>query len=229
MRPPILSISGSDSTGQSGIQADIQTIAALGGYALTAITSVTWPPSNSPEGERTKAFPREPKVDESQGLDGAAILGQVEGIISTFHPKAIKVGLVTDSETIRLLRNEVIATNRLVVAPGIFDAEGKQMIDDDAIKAIAKYLVPEALLLMLRCKDAEKMLGLSIKTDDDMVEAAKQLTEMGAEWVLLRGGQHTKGRLTALLYNSSTFQFFTSYNTEGWQKHGVAGALSAAS
>ena len=218
---PILSISGSDSTGQAGIQADIQTIAALGGHALTAITSVTWPPSNSPEGERTKAFPRE-------GLDGAAILGQVEGIISTFHPKAIKVGLVTDAETIRLLRNEVIATNRLVVAPGIFDADGRQMIDDEAVKAIAKYLVPEALLLMLRCKDAEKMLGLSIKTDDDMLEAAKKLQEMGAEWVLLRGGQHTKGRLTALLYNASTSQFFSSYNTEGWQKHGVAGALSAA-
>lgn len=202
---PILSISGSDSTGQSGIQADIQTIAALGGHALTAVTCIP-----------------------DYALPSEVVLAQVSSIISTFHPKAIKVGLVTDCETIRLLRNEVIATNRLVVAPGIFDADGRQMIDDEAVKAIAKYLVPEALLLMLRCKDAEKMLGLSIKTDDDMLEAAKKLREMGAEWVLLRGGQHTKGRLTALLYNASTSQFFTSYNTEGWQKHGVAGALSAA-
>ena len=202
---PILSISGSDSTGQSGIQADIQTIAALGGHALTAVTCVT-----------------------DYALPSEVVLAQVSSIISTFHPKAIKVGLVTDAETIRLLRNEVIATNRLGVAPGIFDADGRQMIDDEAVKAIAKYLVPEALLLMLRCKDAEKMLGLSIKTDDDMLEAAKKLQEMGAEWVLLRGGQHTKGRLTALLYNASISQFFTSYNTEGWQKHGVSGALSAA-
>ncbi len=222
MRPPILSISGSDSTGQSGIQADIQTIAALGGYALTAITSIgSYPLAPCP-------MPLAPKI----------VLGQVESIISTFHPKAIKVGLVTDSETIRLLRNEVIATNRLVIAPGIFDADGRQMIGDEAIKAIAKYLIPEALLLMLRCKDAEKMLGLSIRTDDDMLEAASRLHDMGAEWVLLRGGQHTKGRLTALLYGSNeargkgqgarNFQFFASYNTEGWQKHGVAGALSAA-
>ena len=202
---PILSISGSDSTGQSGIQADIQTIAALGGHALTAVTCIS-----------------------DFALPSEVVLAQVSSIISTFHPKAIKVGLVTDAETIRLLRNEVIATRRLVVAPGIFDADGKQMIDDEAIKAIARYLIPEALLLMLRCKDAEKLLGLSIKTDDDMLEAAKQLREMGAEWVLLRGGQHTKGRLTALLYNASTSQFFTSYNTEGWKKHGVAGALSAA-
>ena len=174
---PILSISGSDSTGQSGIQADIQTIAALGGHALTAVTCIS-----------------------DFALPSEVVLAQVSSIISTFHPKAIKVGLVTDAETIRLLRNEVIATRRLVVAPGIFDADGKQMIDDEAIKAIARYLVPEALLLMLRCKDAEKLLGLSIKTDDDMLEAAKQLRDMGAEWVLLRGGQHTKGRLTALLF-----------------------------
>ncbi|MBR4130230.1 MAG: bifunctional hydroxymethylpyrimidine kinase/phosphomethylpyrimidine kinase [Bacteroidaceae bacterium] len=211
---PILSISGSDSTGQSGIQADIQTIAALGGHALTAVTCIS-----------------------DFALPSEVVLAQVSSIISTFHPKAIKVGLVTDAETIRLLRNEVIATRRLVVAPGIFDADGKQMIDDEAIKAIARYLVPEALLLMLRCKDAEKLLGLSIKTDDDMLEAAKQLRDMGAEWVLLRGGQHTKGRLTALLFGpekdnvqSSMFnvQWFSSYNTQGWQKHGVSGALSAA-
>ena len=122
---PTLSISGSDSTGQSGIGADIQTIAALGGEARAAITCVG-----------SYALP--PKV----------VAGQVSSIISSSHPKAIKVGLVTDAETIRLLRNEVIATNRLVVAPGIFDSDGKQMVGDDVIEAFARYLIPEALLLM---------------------------------------------------------------------------------
>jgi len=104
---------------------------------------------------------------------------------------------------------------------------------------------------MLRCKDAEKMLGIDISTDDDMQEAARRLHEMGAEWVLLRGGQHTKGRITALLYcphspsrpsksplkgdfspspseRDGVRLFFTSYNIDGWQRHGVAAALSAA-
>ena len=81
---------------------------------------------------------------------------------------------------------------------------------------------------MLRCRDAEKMLGISIRTDDDMLDAARRLHEMGAEWVLLRGARHIKDRLIALLYSQNKTQFFSSYNTEGWQKHGVAGALSAA-
>ncbi len=205
--PYILSINGSDSTGQSGIGADIQTIAALGGHALTAITCAG-----------------------GYGLTSEIVRRQAEDIISAFHPKAIKVGLVTDSETVRLLRGEVIACRKLVIAPGIFDSEGRQMVNNDVIAAMSRYLVPEALLLMLRCRDAEKMLGICIRTDDDMLEAARQFHEMGAEWVLLRGGKHTKGRLTALLSHGEGVRssFFTSYNTEGWQRHGVAAALSAA-
>ncbi len=203
--PYIFSINGSDSTGQSGIGADIQTIAALGGHALTAITCI-----------------------EDYALPSEVVLKQVEEVISTFHPKAIKVGLVTDSKTVRLLRDEVIACRRLVVAPGIFDSDGKQMVNNDVIGTIARYLIPEALLLMLRCRDAEKLLATNIKTDDDMIEAARRLHKMGAEWVLLRGARHIKGRLIALLYGQNKTRFFSSYNTEGWQKHGVAGALSAA-
>ena len=229
-RIPILSISGSDSTGLSGIGADTQTIAALGGYAVTAVTCIS---SSLPQSiDRKGCFPLPPDI----------VISQVSSIVNKLHPKAIKVGLVTESETIRLLRDEVIASPRLVVAPGIFDSDGNQMIEDNAISAILKWLVPEALLLMLRCKDAEKMLGLSIKTDNDMTEAAQRLHEMGAKWVLLRGGQHTKGRLTALLYGPLQREkdspelsssggrglFFTSYNTDGWQRHGVAAALSAA-
>ncbi len=205
MRVPILSINGSDSTGQAGIGADIQTIAALGGYAVSAVSCVG-----------------------DYSLPSDTVLKQVGDIISTLHPKAIKVGLVTDSETVRRLRDEVIACRRLVVAPGIFDADCKPMVSDDVVEATKRHLVPEALLLMLRCRDAEKMLGISIRTDDDMLEAARLLHEMGAEWVLLRGARHIKGRLIALLYGQNKTQFFSSYNTEGWQKHGVAGALSAA-
>lgn len=205
MRIPILSINGSDSTGQAGIGADIQTIAALGGYAITAVSCVG-----------------------DYALPSDVVLKQVGKSISTLHPKAIKVGLVTNSETVRLLRSEVIACRRLVVAPGIYDADCKPMVSDDVVEATKRHLVPEALLLMLRCRDAEKMLGISIRTDDDMLEAARLLHEMGTEWVLLRGARHIKGRLIALLYGQNKTRFFSSYNTEGWQKHGVAGALSAA-
>ena len=233
MRIPILSINGSDSSGQSGIGADIQTIAALGGYAVSAVTCICTHATEMEQGARDMGQEDTDIHSISPApcllpLAPDIVVKQVEKSISLLHPKAIKVGLVTDSETVRQLRDEVIACRRLVVAPGIFDADGKPMVSDNVVEAIKRHLVPEALLLMLRCRDAEKMLGISIMTDDDMLEAARLFHEMGAEWVLLRGGQHTKGRVTALLFNFSTFHFFTSYNVDGWQRHGVAAALSAA-
>src|SRR5262247_4030948 len=37
----VLIVAGSDSGGGAGVQADIKTVTALGGYAMTAITAVT--------------------------------------------------------------------------------------------------------------------------------------------------------------------------------------------
>lgn len=221
-REGILSISGSDSTGESGIQADIKTIAALGAYAVTTVTCVSIHDA----------------AHTMYDLPSNIVVGQTASIVSDVHPRAIKIGLVRDAETIRLLRNEIIGCPRLVVAPGIYASDGSLMVDDDAIAALVRYLVPEAMLLMLRCRDAEKMLNIRIATDDDMLLAAKRFHQMGAQWVMLRGGHHSEGRLTALLYGADptnddttpppSHRFFTSYNTEGWQRHGVGGALSAA-
>ena len=215
MRPPILTAGGSDSTGQSGIGADIQTIAALGGHPLAAVTCLA---IQDTHGQRS-----------IQSLSARLVCEQVGAIIRNQHPRAIKVGLIGgDSETVRLLRDEVIACSRLVVAPGIFDSDGHRMVDEAVVQALLRHLVPEAMLLVLRARDAEGMLQQSIRSDDDMLRAARLLHEQGAQWVLLRGSSHTEGRLTALLSGPDSHRFFSSYNTDGWQRHGVAGAFSAA-
>lgn len=213
-KPPVLSISGSDSTGQSGIQADINTIAAMGGHALTAVSCITVQDSHG--------------VHEMYDLPATTTLSQVASIMADAHPKAVKVGLVRDCKTIWMLRDELTGCRNLVLAPGIYASDGSMMMQDDAIQMLTTCLVPEAQLLMLRCHDAEKLLDMTITTDDDMKQAAERLHQMGAEWIMLRGGQHTEGRLTALLYGQGTIRFFTSYNMDGWQRHGVGGALSAA-
>lgn len=161
----------------------------------------------------------------------SVIQQQISSIVSDFHPKAVKVGLLRSRESVKAVRDEIIGCSMIVVAPGVISSSGTQLIDDDTLEAIKQYLVPEATLLVVRCVEAEKFLDMKIVTDDDMLLAAKAFTDMGAEYVLLRGGVVSEGRVTALLYSknaSSSPSFFSSYNIEGWQQHGVGGALSAA-
>ncbi len=211
---PILTVTGSDNTGATGIQSDLKTITAMGCDALTSVTAVT---VQDEEG-------RIRIVDMSHEI----VLGQVRAIVKARNPVGVKVGMVRDTETIRSLRDEVSGAKILVLVPGIVSAAGERLMSDEAMEAWKRYLIPEASLLMLRCCEAELLLHCSILSDEDMIRAARSLMDMGAKAVFLRGGHQTQGRLTALLYSSGVQRFYSSQNTEGWQRHGVGAALSSA-
>lgn len=214
MRTRILTITGSDNTGGAGIQADINTITALGGEAVSAVTSVT---IQSLSG-----------IHSVHELPTELVIGQIKAIINDSHPRAIKIGLVHNPETIRLMRNEIVGCHHIICDPGILSSKGERLADAATIEAMCRYIMPETTLVILKCSEAEIVTGMAIKSNDDMIEAAKQLKGMGAKWILLRGGRQTEGRITALLYGNDTSSFFSSYNIEGWQRHGVGGALSTA-
>lgn len=91
---PILSITGSDSTGQSGIQADIRTASALGTYAVTVITAITVQDSNG--------------IMDLHFLPSELVVEQTKAIISDLHPRAVKIGMLGDECLCRKLRDEVI-------------------------------------------------------------------------------------------------------------------------
>ena len=211
---PVMSVTGSDNTGFAGVQADIRTISALGARAVTAITSITVQDAYG--------------IQSIHDLPTSMVAGQTKAVFNDVHPRAVKVGMVRDAETVRALRNEIIGCRKIVLVPGILSSHGERLLSDAAIEAWKSNLIPEASLLILKCSEAELLLGMTVATNDDMVRAAERLVEMGAQAVMLRGGHQTEGMLTAILYAEGQKRFFSSHNTEGWQKHGVAGVFSTA-
>ena len=153
---------------------------------------------------------------------------QIVDVVAKCRPRAVKVGLVRTPEAVGVVSNGIVGMRRIVVAPGIMASNNAQLVDDDTIDAIRRCLIPVASLLVLRQVEAEKILGVNIATDSDMVAAAQSFIDMGAEYVMIRGGRITEGRVTALLLGNDVKQFFSSYNIEGWKQHGVGGALSTA-
>ena len=212
--PPVLSITGSDSTGKAGIQADIKTISAMGGYALTAVTSVTVQNSKG--------------IQHIHDLPPEIIVSQVRAIIDDVHPKSIKIGLIRDASLVKPLRDEIVACRNIVCDPGIMSSDGTLLTTIEAVEEIRRHIIPETKVLLIKCNEAEYLLGHPVTTDEEMIQAAEELREMGAETILIRGGKHIDGILKALLFDDSHREFFSSQNTEGWQRHGVGGALSAA-
>ncbi len=210
----ILCINGSDSSGFSGIQADIRTIKDLGGHAVTAVTSVT--------------VQNNTNIRDIHELPSDLVAGQICAIYEDEHPKAVKVGMINNAETIRIVRNEIVGCKQIVCSPEVLSSHGGCLMSNDAIKAFSTYLFPICSLLILKCTDAEIIFGRRITTDEDMKIAAQELQQMGAEWILLRGGTYMEGRINALLFGKDYLRFFSSVNIEGWQKHGVGGTLSTA-
>jgi len=211
---PILSITGSDNSGFSGLQQDIRVISDMGGHAMTTVTCQVI--QNEHSTRRLEFVPTD-KIRE-----------QIANVVTDFHPKAVKIGLIGNPDDVKVIADEIVGCRKIVVAPGVVFSSGTQYVRDITIKAIMKLLVPIASIFIIRCKEAELMLNTKINTDDDMRWAAKAFLEMGAENVLLRGGKTTQGRVTALLKGAEIETFFSSYFIEGWEQHGVGGALSTA-
>lgn len=140
----ILSITGSDGTGGSGIQADIKTISSLGGRAVSAITSITM--------QNTLG------IQSVYDLPAAAVRGQIEAIINDVQPDTMRIGLVRNAETLDVIV-ETLQKYRpkfVVYDPVITASNGDELLSDDVVALIRCKLLPLCSIVVLRERDKEK-------------------------------------------------------------------------
>ena len=88
-RGRVLIIAGSDSGGGAGIQADIKTVTALGGYAATAITALTIQNTLGVSG--VVATPRD------------AVRAQMEAVLKDIGADALKTGMLGDKALVETM------------------------------------------------------------------------------------------------------------------------------
>ena len=133
---PILTITGSDPTGGSGIQADIKTITALGGYAVSAITSVTVQTTLG--------------IQQFHDLPAQVVAGQMEAVMNDVQPETVKVGLMRTVETVKAVVNALVKyrPSNIVYAPLSQSSQGEPLIPDDVEQAINRLLLPVCTLVL---------------------------------------------------------------------------------
>jgi len=211
----VLIIAGSDSGGGAGVQADIKTVTALGGYAATAITAVT--------------------VQNTLGVTGVhaipldVIEAQARAVLDDIGADVIKTGMLGDAATValvaRLLEEFAIPA---VIDPVMVAKGGASLLAAEAVVMVRDRLVPRATLLTPNAPEAEALTGLTVTTTDDLRRAGDALLAMGARAVLMKGGHVDGDRVVDVLMTADGETVFEGERIKSRNTHGTGCTLASA-
>ena len=211
----ILTIAGSDCSGGAGIQADIKTITAHKMYAMSAITALTAQNTTGVYGvlEATAEF----------------VGKQLDCIFDDIRPDAIKVGMVSNIEIIKIIADKLIEykAENIVVDPVMIATSGSKLLSDDAIETLKTTLLPLATLITPNIPEAETLCGFEIINQDDMLKASKLISETINKNVLIKGG-HLTDSADDLLFTDGNATWFSSPKVDNPNTHGTGCTLSSA-
>ncbi|MEE2662045.1 MAG: bifunctional hydroxymethylpyrimidine kinase/phosphomethylpyrimidine kinase [Pseudomonadota bacterium] len=217
MRGRVLIVAGSDSSGGAGIQADIKTVTALGGFAATAITALT--------AQNTLG------VHGFLNVDTAFVRKQIQVVLNDVGADIVKTGMLHNADVIGAVCEELDNNAPgipLVVDPVMVAKGGEALIDEAGVRMIFEELIPRAYLITPNIPEAETLLKRSIKNVKEMKKAAEALTVEGASSVLIKGGHLLGDKLTDVLLDRDGFHFFEIERVKTRHTHGTGCTLASA-
>ena len=216
IKSKILIIAGSDSSGGAGIQADIKTVTALGGYAMTAVTAVTV--------QNTKG------VNAVVSIKPKDIEKQILFTCKDIKPHGIKIGMLHSSQVIESVANALkrISTSKIILDPVMVAKGGAKLINQSAINTLKEKLLKKAYLITPNIPEAEVLTKTKIKSLEDMIDAANILLNFGVKNVLLKGGHRKSKHMEDILLNRKEIKIFKSKKIKTRNTHGTGCTLSSA-
>lgn len=210
-----LSIAGSDSSGGAGIQADLKTMTMNGVFAMSAITALT--------------------AQNTTGVIGIMEVSpeflqkQINAVFEDIRPDAVKIGMVSSAELIHVIAERLKAyqAQNIVVDPVMVASSGSSLIKNDAVNTLCKELLPLATLVTPNIPEAEVLSGKTIQTKEDMMAAAKWISEKYDCAVLLKGG-HSINDANDYLSSNGREVWFEGKRIDNPNTHGTGCTLSSA-
>jgi hydroxymethylpyrimidine/phosphomethylpyrimidine kinase len=212
-----LTIAGSDSGGGAGIQADLKTFQELGAYGMSVITALT--------------------AQNTQGVHGVypqtkeAVVAQLDAVLSDIGVDAVKTGMLFSSEIIEAVSHKLreYKVEQIVIDPVMVAKGGQSLLQEEAIEAVRKYLIPLATVITPNVPEAEVIIGeKGIASLEDMKEAARKIHRLGAQNVVLKGGHLHGEESTDVLFDGSEFTYLPVKRIQTKHTHGTGCTFAAA-
>ncbi len=219
MLSQVLCVGMSDSSAGTGIQADIKTIQALGGYAATVLTSV--------------CVQNTTNVFDIYPIPADIVSAQLKAVMDDFSPDVMKLGMLGSEATINAVGDFIEAHNtskeiKLVVDPVMIGRIGKMLMDKPARDALKRRLLIHAEVITPNIREAEELTGLTIKDIDAMKHAAEMLMTLGCKSVVVKGGSLSADKIYNVYFDDRGAEVFERPRFDSKATHGAGTTLSSA-
>lgn len=218
MRGRVLIVAGSDPSGGAGIQADIKTVTALGGYAMTAITALT---AQNTEG-----------VFGVHEVPPAFIAQQIRLVLGDIGADCIKIGMLHSAEVIATVADVLAADAHgvpLVLDPVMVAKGGHALLAPDAVASLKAHLVGRARIITPNLPEAVALAGAEGGEGGAGLGLATRVLALGPEAVLLKGGHGTGNDVTDILLEAGAEpEIFVTPRLNTRHTHGTGCTLASA-
>ncbi|HEX5045425.1 MAG TPA: bifunctional hydroxymethylpyrimidine kinase/phosphomethylpyrimidine kinase [Candidatus Polarisedimenticolaceae bacterium] len=216
MRPTVLTVAGSDSSGGAGIQADLKAIAACGGHGASVITALT---AQNTTGVRA-----------AEPVSAAMVRAQLDAVLDDLDVRAVKTGMLATAELVATVAERLAARRppSLVCDPVMVAKSGDALLAPDAVDAVRERMLPLATLLTPNTEEAEALAGRPVRTLQEAAEAGRALRARGAAAVLVKGGHLSTPGADDVLVTAEGVRVFEGERLDARHTHGTGCTYAAA-
>lgn len=216
MQGRVLIIAGSDCSGGAGIQADIKTVTALGGYAMSAITALTVQDTTGVHG--------------IMPIDAGFVRRQIEICLQDIGADCIKIGMLGTAEIAKTV-GDILREYKdipVVLDPVLAATSGDALAEEQVSAVLQEVLMPLASLVTPNLPEASTLTGRSIKDREETIAAARQFRQFGAKSVLVKGGHAQGDMIEDVLLDAQGETIYQNARLETASTHGTGCTLASA-
>lgn len=224
MQPCCLTVAGSDSGGNAGVQADLRAFHCYGLHGCTAIAALT---AQNPHG-----------VSAVQGVSPEFVAAQLDAVLGVYNVRAMKTGILSDPAVVEVVTDRLAGHGEIakVVDPVMIATSGARLASQEAVTAMIEMLFPLAALVTPNLPEAEVICGVDSASAAgraaDVARArdlARRIFEKHGCAALVKGGHGTNSSAVDVLYDGEDFaEFSMPWVVEPVSTHGTGCSLAAA-
>ena len=215
MHPPIvMCFAATDPTGGAGLQADVMTIASLGGHPVSVATAVTVQDTHG--------------VRDVYPLEARWVVEQARAVLEEMPVAAFKLGVLGSAENataIAALLGE-LPRRPLVLDPVLASGRGDSLASSATLEALLERLLPLTTVLTPNSLEARRLAGAA--PDADLAECAARLIARGVAYVLVTGTHEPDADVVNTLYGSDGMRHAHTWKRLAGSYHGSGCTLASA-